>query len=97
MLYTSINIDLDQYKPFHLNKNIHISQVHIILTNPKTEGLHTIHSEIIAESLQQRACNLPNVEGILSFKHNDTPSKPIANFLNRFVNVYKSLEKPKYQ
>ena len=41
----------------------------------------------MATSLQ-----LPNVEGKLNSKHNNTLSKPIANFLNRFVDVYKSLE-----
>jgi hypothetical protein len=35
------------------------------------------------------------VEGKLNSKHNDNPSKFIANSLNRFIDVYKSLEETK--
>ena len=35
------------------------------------------------------------MEGKLNSKRNDTPSKPIADSLNKFVDVYKSLEETK--
>lgn len=35
------------------------------------------------------------MEGKLNSKRNDTPSKHIADSLNRFVDVYKSLEETK--
>jgi hypothetical protein len=93
--YTGTNIDLDQYEPFDLNKDIPASPVHETPTNPETEGIDTTPSEVTAESSRQRACNLPNVEGKLNSKRNNTPSKPIADSLNRFVDVYKSLEETK--
>jgi hypothetical protein len=93
--YTSINIDLDQYEPFDLNKDNHISPLHITLTNPEIKGINTTHSMITAKSLHQQACNLQNVEGKLNFKHNDIPRKPIVDSLNKFVDVYKSLKETK--
>ena len=90
--YTSTNIDLDQYEPFDLNKDIPASPVYITPTNLETKDMDTTPSEVTTESLRQRACNLPNVEGKLNSKRNDTPNKPIADFLNRFLDVYKSLE-----
>ena len=93
--YMSTNIDLNWYERFDLNKDILASPVHITPTNPETEDMHTTPFEVTAESLRQRACNLPNVEGKLNFKRNDTPNKPIADSLNKFVSVYKSLEETK--
>lgn len=50
---------------------------------------------VTTQSPQKITCKLPNVEGKLNFNCNDTSNKPITNFLNRFVNVYKSLEDTK--
>ena len=43
----------------------------------------------------EKSLQLPNVEGKLNSKRNNTPSKHIANSLNKFVNNFKSLEKTK--
>jgi hypothetical protein len=61
-------------------------------TNPERKGMDITPTMVIAESLRKKACNLPNVESTLNSKHNDTSNKHIADSLNVFVNVYKSLE-----
>lgn len=53
--------------------------------------MNTTPSEIITESLRQRTCNLPNVEGKLNSKCNDTPSLSNVDSLNKFIDVYKSI------
>ena len=93
--YTGTNIDLDEYEPFDLNTEIPVSPVHTTPTNLEAEGMDTTPSEEIADSSRQRACNLPNVEGKLNSKRHEIQSKPIADSLNRFVDVYKSLEETK--
>jgi hypothetical protein len=56
--YMSINIDLDQYEPFDLNKDYLMSPLHITPINPEIKGMDTTPSMIIAKILHQRACNL---------------------------------------
>ena len=41
------------------------------------------------------ACYIINVEEKLNSKHNDTFNKHITDSLNKFVNVYKSLDETK--
>jgi hypothetical protein len=95
VLYTSTNIDLDQYELFDLNKDILVIPMHITPTNSETEAMDTTPSEVTVEFLRQRASNLPNVEGKLNSQYNDTPSKNIADSLNRFGYIYKSLKETK--
>lgn len=53
--------------------------------NVEVALMDNIPSMIISKSLQKRTCNLSYVEGWLNSKHNDIPSKPNGDSLNRFI------------
>ena len=66
-----------------------------MLTHPKVEVIHATPSVITAKFSHKTTCKLHDVEGILKFSSNNIHSKPIANLLNRFVDIYKWLEDTK--
>ena len=45
--------------------------------------------------MEVATCNIINVEDKLNSKHNDFFNKHIIDSLNKFVNVYKSLDETK--
>ena len=67
----------------------------MMLTHPKVEVIHATPSIITVIFSHKTTCKLPNVEGKLKFSRNNTLNKPIANLLNKFVDVYKWLEDTK--
>lgn len=66
--------------------------MHMTPTTLEVEVIETTSFMVIVVSTRNRACKLPNVKGKLNSKRNDTLSKHIACFWNKFVNVYESLE-----
>lgn len=63
--------------------------------NPEIEVINITPSMVIEESSQKRVCKLINVKDKSNFKCNDILNKSIGIFLNKFVDVYKSLEETK--
>ena len=92
MLCTSINIDLDQYETLELNQEKPTSPMHMTLTNPKVEVIDTTPSMSTTRFPWKRVCKLFNAEDQLNSKINNTPSKPIEDYFDIFLDIYMSLE-----